>query len=259
MASSLTEETRTYSLPGFDGAALAIHEMGDEQGRPLLLLHGLFSNAQTNWIKYGHARTLGEAGFRVIMPDLRGHGMSAAPHDPAAYPNGVLAKDMRAVIAALGFQDYDLGGFSLGARTTAALIAEGARPRRAILAGMGLEGLKEWSRRSAFFIEAIDRRESVKREDPHFMAVMFMKTMKIDPVAARLLLQAGGPIDLDALATADLPVAVVCGTEDRDNGSPGALVDTLKNARLYEVPGTHMSCITRPELGRAMRDFLTDF
>lgn len=257
MASSLTE-TRTYSLPGFDGAALAIHEMGDEHGRPLLLLHGLFSNAETNWIKYGHAAAIAEAGVRVIMPDLRAHGMSAAPHDPAAYPHGVLAKDMRAVIAALGLNDFDLGGFSLGARTTAALIAEGARPRRAILAGMGLEGLKEWGRRSDFFLEAIDRRESVKREDPHFMAVMFMKTMKIDPVAARLLLQAGGPIDLDALAAADLPIAVVCGTEDRDNGSPSELVAALADARLYEVPGTHMSCITRPELGRAMRDFLTD-
>ena len=135
-------DIRTYTLPGFDGAALAIHEMGDEHGRPLLLLHGLFSSAEVNWIKYGHAATLGDAGFRVIMPDLRAHGMSAAPHDPAAYPHGVLAKDMRAVIAALGLEDFDLGGFSLGARTTAALLADGVRPRRAILAGMGLEGLQ---------------------------------------------------------------------------------------------------------------------
>ncbi len=255
MASSLTE-VRTYSRPGFDGAALAIHETGDAHGRPVLLLHGLFSNAQTNWIKFGHAKTLSEAGFRVIMPDLRAHGMSAAPHDPAAYPHGVLVKDARAVIEALGLEDFDLGGFSLGARTTAALLAEGVKPRRAILAGMGLEGLREWNRRSGFFLEAIDRRDSVKRADPHFMAVMFMKTMKIDPVAGRLLLQAGGPIDLDALSAVDLPIAVICGTEDRDNGSPSDLVAALTNARLYEVPGTHMSCITRPELGRAMRDFL---
>ena len=255
MASSLNE-VRTYSLPGFDGATLAVHETGDAHGRPLLLLHGLFSSAEINWIKYGHAKTLSDAGFRVIMPDLRAHGMSAAPHDPAAYPQGVLMKDIRALIDALGLHDFDLGGFSLGARTTAGLIAGGVRPRRAILAGMGLEGLQEWGRRSGFFVEAIDRRDSVKREDPHFMGVMFMKTMKIDPVAARLLLQAGGPIDLDALAAVDLPIAVVCGTEDRDNGSPSELVAMLADARLYEVPGTHMSCITRPELGRAMRDFL---
>ena len=75
---------RTYSLPGFDGAALAVHEMGDEHARPLMLVHGLFSNAETNWIKYGHAQMVADAGFRVIMPDLRAHGMSAAPHDPDA-------------------------------------------------------------------------------------------------------------------------------------------------------------------------------
>lgn len=251
------DDLRSYSLPGFDGAALAVHECGDEHGRPLFLIHGLFSNAQTNWIKYGHARTLADAGFRVIMPDLRAHGMSAAPHDPAAYPDFVLVKDMVALIEALGLSDFDLGGFSLGARTTAAMLVEGVRPRRAILSGMGLEGLTDWERRSGFFLDAIDARETVKRDDPHFMAVMFMKTMKIDPVAARLLLQAHNPVDAEALARVDVPVAVVCGTEDRDNGSPEALVETLSDARLYEVPGTHMSCITRPELGQAIRDFLT--
>ena len=124
MASSRTE-IRTYALPGFDGAALAVHEMGEEDARPLLLLHGLFSNAETNWIKYGHAETIAAAGFRVIMPDLRAHGMSDAPHGADAYPDAVLVKDAQAVIAALALDDFDLGGFSLGARTTAALLAAG--------------------------------------------------------------------------------------------------------------------------------------
>tara|TARA_R110000782_G_scaffold78276_3_gene155055 strand:+ start:100822 stop:101583 length:762 start_codon:yes stop_codon:yes gene_type:complete len=249
-------DPRTYTLPGFDDAALAVHEVGDEDARPLLLLHGLFSSAEVNWIKYGHAETLAQAGFRVIMPDLRAHGMSAAPHDPAAYPTGVLVRDTLALIDALHLDDYDLGGFSLGARTTAALLTQGARPRKAVLAGMGLEGLNQWAGRSQFFIDAIDRRETVKRDDPHFMAVMFMKTMKIDAQAARLLLHAGNPLDFEALAALDLPIGIVCGTEDQDNGSAPALAAALANARLYEVPGTHMSCIARPEMGQAIRDFL---
>lgn len=222
-----------------------------------MLLHGLFSNAETNWIKYGHAAMLAEAGFRVIMPDLRAHGLSAAPHEPEAYPPQVLVRDVMALLDALHLEDFDLGGFSLGARTTAALLVAGARPRRAILSGMGLEGLKGWTRRGQFFIDAIDMRENVTREDPHFMAVMFMRTMKIDPVAARLLLTADNMLDFDALAALDLPVGVICGTEDHDNGSAPALAEALRDGRLYEIPGTHMSCITKPELGRAMVDFLT--
>jgi len=248
---------RTYSLPGFDGAALAVHEMGDEHARPLMLVHGLFSNAETNWIKYGHAQMVADAGFRVIMPDLRAHGMSAAPHDPDAYPEGVLSRDIMALIEGLGLHDYDLGGFSLGARTTAALLSQGLKPRKAIMSGMGMQGLSGWEQRRDFFIDAIDKRENVKRNGPHFMAVMFMKTMKIDPVAARLLLMAGNRVDMDALLSVDTPIGVICGADDHDNGSAPELAEALPNARYYEIPGTHMSCITRLELGQSIVDFLT--
>ncbi|MGE4431776.1 MAG: alpha/beta fold hydrolase [Sphingobium sp.] len=249
-------DVRTYTLPGFDGAALAVHELGDEGARPFFLMHGLFSSAQVNWIKYGHAATLAEAGYRVIMPDMRAHGLSAAPHDPAAYPDFVLVKDMLALIEHLDLHDFDLGGFSLGARTTAGLLIEGVRPRKAVLAGMGLAGLDRWSGRSRFYLDAIALRETVKRDDPHFMAVMFMKTMKIDPVAAKLLLEANADLDVDALLRIDLPIGVICGDQDQDNGSAIELADALADAHYTEVPGTHMSCIAQPELGRAVRDFL---
>lgn len=248
----------TYMLPGFDGAPLAVHEMGDPGARPVLLLHGLFSSAEVNWIKYGHAACLAEAGFRVIMPDLRAHGMSAAPHDPEAYPHNVLMMDIRALIDALELDDFDICGFSLGARTSAGLLAEGLRPHKAILAGMGLEGLGGWEGRRQFFLDAIDNRETVKRNDPHFMAVMFMKTMKIDPVAARLLLEAGVDVDLAALAAVNLPIGVICGDEDQDNGSASKLARQLAHGRYIEVSGTHMSCIARPELGQAIRDYLME-
>lgn len=250
--------TRTTTLPGFDGAALAVHEVGEADARPVLLLHGLFSSAEVNWIKYGHAATIAARGFRVIMPDFRVHGASAAPHDAAAYPPQVLVRDVLALIEAMGLTDFDLGGFSLGARTVAALLVEGVRPRRAILAGMGLEGLSGWTDRRQFFLDAIALRETVTRDDSHFMAVMFMRTMKIDPVAATLLLEAGSDIDMAALVAVDVPVAVICGDEDQDNGSAPALARQLAHGRYIEVPGTHMSCIARPELGQAMADFLSD-
>ena len=63
-----------------DGVRLAWRELGE--GRPLLLLHGLFSNAEVNWIKFGTAARIAAAGFRVVMPDLRVHGSSDAPHEP---------------------------------------------------------------------------------------------------------------------------------------------------------------------------------
>ncbi|MDB6009669.1 MAG: hydrolase, partial [Gammaproteobacteria bacterium] len=79
-----------------DGLELAYREMGT--GRPLVLIHGFFSTAMVNWVRYGHAAKIAARGIRVIMPDLRGHGDSAKPHDPAFYPRDVLADDGLALL-----------------------------------------------------------------------------------------------------------------------------------------------------------------
>ncbi|HEV2747555.1 MAG TPA: alpha/beta fold hydrolase [Allosphingosinicella sp.] len=253
MASSPTSPRRE-SFTSFDGVELVWFELG--QGRPVVLLHGLFSNAHTNWIKFGHAAEIAGRGFRVIMPDLRAHGASAAPHDPSLYPPDVLVRDAEALVAHLDLRDFDLGGFSLGARTVASMLIRGASPRRAVLAGMGLEGLTGWTRRRDFFIESIDRRREVSHGDRHWLAVQFMKTMKIDAAAARLLLASPTDIEAGKLAAVGVPTLVLCGSEDQDNGSAEALAAAIPGARFVEVPGTHMSSVTRPELGRAIADFL---
>lgn len=247
-------EPELERFASFDGVELAIHRLGE--GKPVILLHGLFSDANTNWIRFGHAQRLADAGFEAIMPDLRAHGHSARPHDAEAYPPDVLVRDARALVGHLALEDYDLGGFSLGARTAARSVIEGLAPRRLVLAGMGLEGLAGWARRSTFFIDAIDRFDEVKHGDPAFFAVAFMKTQKVDRVAARLLLQSVEDLDLSELAAVTMPTLVVCGDKDRDNGSPEALVEALADGRLEKVPGTHMSSVTEPALGDAMARFL---
>ena len=247
---------RSERLPSFDGTELAIHRLGE--GSPVVLVHGLFSNADMNWIRFGHATKLADAGFEAIMPDLRAHGASDAPHDPAAYPANVLVKDLRAIWDALWRPGMDLVGFSLGARTAVGALIAGVQPRRLVLAGMGYESLCNWNQRVGFFVDAIDRFAEIKRDDPAFFAVQFMKTMKIDRIAARLLLTRGvGDPPLDKLDRLTMPTLVVAGDKDRDNGSPQKLADALPNARFEEVPGTHMSSVTEPALGEAIARFLT--
>ncbi|NCQ64564.1 MAG: alpha/beta hydrolase, partial [Alphaproteobacteria bacterium] len=109
----------TEHFASFDGTKLALHRVGAKEagGRPVLLLHGLFSSADMNWIKFGHARRIADQGYEVLMPDFRVHGQSEAPQQPEAYPKGVLVRDVEALVDHLGLTEYDLGGFSLGART----------------------------------------------------------------------------------------------------------------------------------------------
>ena len=209
-----------------------------------------------NWVKYGHAAMLAEAAFEVIMPDLRAHGQSDAPHDPAAYPPDVLAKDLAALVDSLGLDDYDLGGFSLGSRTAVRGVIGGLKPARLILGGMGLDGLAGWGRRQDFFTDAIDRFDEVKQGDRAYFAVQFMKSTKVDRVAARLVLGSNLDTQPEALAALTMPTLVVCGEQDQDNGSAEKLANVLADATLRIIPGTHMSSVTFLDLGIAMRNFL---
>jgi pimeloyl-ACP methyl ester carboxylesterase len=247
-------EVEVHRWTASDGVDLAYYELGE--GRPVTLLHGLFSDADMNWIKFGHAARIAAAGFRVIMPDLRAHGLSGKPHGPEHYPKGILARDLRELIAHLELVEFDLGGFSLGARTTVEGVGEGLRPRRAILGGAGLEGLRNWKRRKTFFLEAIAMFDTVKRGDPHWLSIQFMKSQKVDRVAAGLLLESFEDAFMAWLEAFTMPTLVVCGDQDDDNGSAEELANVLPHAIVEEVPGTHMSSVTRPELGESIARFL---
>ena len=237
-----------------DGLRLAYREMG--AGRPLVLIHGFFSTAMVNWVRYGHAARLAARGYRVVMPDLRGHGDSAKPHERSAYPPDVLADDGFALLEHLKLSDYDLGGYSLGARTTIRMLARGAAPGRAIVAGVGLEGVTRTAGRGAHFRNILTNLGTFERGTAEWMAEAFLKTVGGDPVALLNVLETSvdtSPAALAQIATATL---VVLGAEDHDTGSGRELAGALPSGRYAEIPGNHMSAVTKPELGMAIADYL---
>jgi len=250
----MTNAPTTDFLSGHDGTSIAIHRLG--AGRPVVMLHGLASSAQMNWIRYGAAQRIADAGFEAIMIDQRVHGQSAAPQGEGDYPPDVMALDMEAVIPALGLRAFDLIGYSMGSRLSVKLIERGLAPERLILGGMGVESLTNWQPRRDHFLGILDRFDSAERGDPDFLAISFMRSMKVDPVALRRLLLSMIDIAETALATITMPTLVVCGEKDDDNGSAEALAAALPDASLRIIPGNHMSAITLPEFGAAMADYL---
>ncbi len=247
-------DLKSQSFTAADGTAISWHELG--HGRPLVLIHGYFSDCATNWIRYSHAQSLAEADFRVIMPDLRAHGESGKPHDPVFYPKDILANDQIALIDHLGLTDFDLGGYSLGGRTTARLLARGVRPRKAIISGMGLTGLTETQGRGAFFVNVLDNIGKHEKYSAEWMAEAFLNQSGGDAKALRRILDTFVDTSLDQLGHFNLPVGVICGEEDRDNGSAEDLAAALPQGTLIAIPGNHMSAVTKPDLGIAIRDFL---
>jgi pimeloyl-ACP methyl ester carboxylesterase len=239
---------------GFDGAALAVEEVGE--GRPIILLHGLFSSGEMNWRRFGTATQIADAGYRVIMPDFRAHGSSAAPQDPVAYPPDVLALDIEALVSQLGLTAFDLCGYSMGARAAIRLLVRGLRPDRAIIAGMGLEGIVGGNDRAAFFQKILSRPEGWPPGSPEAYAAAFMRQNKVNRTAVSLLLASQQSTTIDVLWALDTQILVLSGRDDSDNGSASALALELPNAALVEIEGNHMSAVTKPDFGAAITAWL---
>jgi pimeloyl-ACP methyl ester carboxylesterase len=190
------------------------------------------------------------------MPDLRAHGSSAKPHDAASYPPDVLPRDGLALIAHLGLTDYDLGGYSLGARTTVRMLVSGATPRRAVICGMGLDGLTDTMRRAEHFRDILTNLGSFERGSEKWMAEAFLKTTKGDPVALLRIIDTFVDTSAAQIAAIEQPVLVLSGDRDDDNGSAEALAAALPDAIYRAVPGNHMNAVLKPELGEEIAAFL---
>ncbi|MBI1686019.1 alpha/beta fold hydrolase [Caulobacter hibisci] len=238
----------------FDGVSIAYRTLGE--GWPTLLLHGFLASAESNWFLPGIADALAQAGRKVIAPDLRGHGRSDAPTDPAAWPADVLALDQLALVSHLHLIDYDLVGYSLGARTAARMMVRSARPERLVLAGMGASGLMGAGERAAMFEDAIRHGEQARdpRSGRRVQAMMAAGNLK--PEAMLGVLNAFVPTPAEDIARIDVPTLVIAGQRDDDNGSAEALAALLPDGRAQRVPGDHLSAVMEPALAAGIVGFL---
>jgi 3-oxoadipate enol-lactonase / 4-carboxymuconolactone decarboxylase len=89
---------------------IAVHAQveGPATGEPVLLLHSLGTTLQM-WDPQAAALA---RRFRVIRPDMRGHGLTEAPHGP--YSMEMLAHDALALLDSLGVRQAHVGGVSIG-------------------------------------------------------------------------------------------------------------------------------------------------
>ena len=94
-------------IPGFKSvvanvAGVRLHYLlgGDLHGTPVLLWHGFLSTCQ-EWRRV--MPLLAEAGYAVLVPDMRGFGDSDKPAGTIGYDARALAEEFRALVSAIGF------------------------------------------------------------------------------------------------------------------------------------------------------------
>jgi pimeloyl-ACP methyl ester carboxylesterase len=246
-------ETAPRYFHGRDGVRLAYHELGE--GRPLILIHGYMGHA-TAMIGTGIPGRIAARGFRVILPDLRGHGDSAKPHDAAAYPPDVLADDGLALIEELGLAGYDLAGYSLGGRTVVRILARGAAPGRAVVGGQGLEAVIHTVGRGGRYRHVLSNFGTFEPGSPERAMEDWVRRLDGDPVALLRILDTFVDTPLEELARVTVPTLVLTGAGDGHNDTAEALAEALVNGRYMMLPGDHVTAMTSPLFESAIADFL---
>ena len=103
------EEFETHTVTGGGGIDIRVDETGNENGQPILFIHGGFVSRLV-WDKQMRSNLGGP--FRLVAADLRGHGASGKPED--AYGQSDWAADIDAVIDQRNLDDPVLVGWSAG-------------------------------------------------------------------------------------------------------------------------------------------------
>jgi pimeloyl-ACP methyl ester carboxylesterase len=241
---------------GRDGAELAYQELGS--GRPLVLLHGFTCSVRMHWIEPGHAQRFAELGYRVVMPELRGHGESAAPRDAAGYPKDIFVDDLLALIEQLELTDYDLGGYSLGGRSALRATIRGATPGRLVVAGMGMEGMVEANGpRNDLYRRTFAGFGTFSTDEREGRVEAFLRSTGADPESLAHGLEASVDSSEEEIRAVAVPTLVAVGAEDSFHRQTAALLaQTLQDGRFQVVAGAHDSAAEGADLGAAIAAFL---
>ena len=95
-----------------NGIELNIAEAGE--GPLVLLLHGF----PESWYSWRHQfKSISDAGYHVVAPDMRGYGKSDKPREIEAYNQVEIRKDIIGLIPALGYDQAIVIGHDWGAPT----------------------------------------------------------------------------------------------------------------------------------------------
>lgn len=250
-----------------NGLNMHVRVEGPPGGAPLVMLHSLGTSGAV-W----DAQAAAFAGsFRVIRPDLRGHGLTGCTKGP--YSMAMFAADLAGVLDALGVGGAHVAGISIGgmiAQEFAAIYPERVASLMLVDTAMAIPPAQSWTDRAAKVraegIGAIEEGVISRWVTPAFLDAP--GTAGLRAMLTRTPVE-GYAAAAEAIAAADLtaatvalrvPALVVVGDQDASTpiASAEALHGAIAGSGLVVIPdAAHIPTVERPdEVTAAMRAFL---
>ncbi|MCX8068596.1 MAG: alpha/beta fold hydrolase [Anaerolineae bacterium] len=250
---------------------LRLHYLAEGFGPAVLLLHGLGSCGE-DWLLL-QAPAL-RWRYRVLMPDLRGHGRSDVPSGPYTVPQ--LADDVAGFLEATGTHSAHVVGLSLGGAVAQALaVRHPERVRSLVLvntfARLRPRGWAEWRRTIIRFLVPLvnparyarmEAKELFPRPDQQGLRRVAMQRLcSTNPRGFRAALLAAARYDgRRDLARIRVPTLIVAGLQDTvvPLRAKEELAARIPGARLVTVPRSgHATPTDQPVLfNRLLLQFL---
>ncbi|MGA7809326.1 alpha/beta fold hydrolase [Bradyrhizobium sp.] len=204
-------------MPKIDRDGVEIYYEIHGDGPPVLLTHG-YSSTSTMW--NGQIEALSKR-HKLVLWDMRGHGQSDYPTDPAAYSEALTVGDMAALLDAVGAKAAIVGGLSLGGYMSLAFYR--AHPERvsALLIIDTGPGFKKDDAREAWNRRALDTAERFEREGLDVLKAASRERSTVShrdasglARAARGMLTQRDARVIELLADIKVPSLVVVGADD---------------------------------------------
>jgi 3-oxoadipate enol-lactonase len=253
------------------GIEMAYEDTGS--GPAVVLLHGFPFN-RSMWREQTEALS---ASYRVITPDLRGHGETTATDEPATMDE--MARDVAALMDALDIRRAAVGGLSMGGYVTLAfyrrfplrvraLVLADTRPQadtdeaRRNREQQARKALKEGMNAIAEVMLPKALAPTTLREHPERVARVreMIKSTKPAGAAAALRGMAARVDQSDFLPSILAPTLILVGSEDELTPPRDAefMRREIRGSRLVVIEGAaHLSNIENPvEFNRALKEFL---
>jgi len=229
-----------------DGLTIGYRVSG--RGRPVVLIHGYTVPSTVNfathyaWDEAGSLAVtdgptiesaLVDAGFQVVLYDLRGHGHSARPHDPECYRMDAHVGDACAIVEHLSLERPAVVGYSFGSMIAGRLLGL-SWPSAAALCGIGsfnVEGAGDHDLGWLDLARCFDEGCWDEHPDSAWLRMTAQLDENPDFVALAAVARGARPIPRETLKAATMPVLVLNGGADDGAADENDLTPFVPGAR----------------------------